>query len=212
MNAEKTVYIVRHGETAFNKEGRMQGRTIDAALNETGLAQAAATAAYFEGLDIDFVGASSRLRALQTANAIAKPHQLPVYQTPDIDEMHFGVLEGKTYGEAEAELVRLRNLWRKGDVHIGPEKGESPREVFTRADNAIRNWLQTVHFQQGVIVVHGRLIRILLSEWLDLGLSRMEQIEHANAAINILRFHENTFDAVALNITEHLSTTRTTFV
>jgi probable phosphoglycerate mutase len=212
MSEPRTLYIVRHGETDFNLAGRMQGRTIDQPLNQTGFQQAALTARYFSALPVDFVGASSRLRAIQTAKTIASDHQLSVFTTPDIDEMHFGELEGRTYGEADAELTRLRNLWRQGQVQEGPKGGESPLEVFKRADAGVRRWLETIHFQHGVVVVHGRLIRILLSGWLGLGLERMEQIEHANAAINILKYQQGSFTAEALNITSHLQSTRTTFV
>lgn len=204
--------MVRHGETDYNLAGRMQGRSIDAPLNQTGFLQAEAAAAFFESIPVDFVAASSLTRALQTAGVIAAAHGLPVVSHAGLDEMAFGVLEGKTYVEAEQELITLRNAWKNGALHTASERGESAAAVYERADRAGRALIETNSFHHGVFVVHGRLIRILLAGWLEIGLHRMEEIQHANAAVNILEYENGRFRPIELNITRHLQSPKTTFV
>jgi 2,3-bisphosphoglycerate-dependent phosphoglycerate mutase len=98
-----TILLARHGETDWNRDGRVQGHT-DTPLNETGRAQARALAAELADEPIDAVYSSDLLRAHETARVVAGSHQLDVTSTRDLRERHFGTWEGMTDDEVLARF------------------------------------------------------------------------------------------------------------
>lgn len=196
--------VARHGETEYNRNGLLQGRGIDAPLNETGRLQAAKLAGYFEPREAELVISSSLKRAVETAEPITIQKKLPLNADKRLDEMDFGNLEGSNIADVNHELNRLHSAWKSGETGLKIPGGESPEEVLERAEDAIRPLLRKKEGGSMIMILHGRLIRILLSVWLGLGLKNMHKIEHQNAAVNELVFDENKFKAVYLNKVEHL--------
>ena len=92
------VYLVRHGQTAWNKEEIFRGRT-DVPLDETGLREAKLAAGYFRGMEIDAIYSSPLLRAIQTAQEISKVCDLGVTPLHGIIDMSFGEWEGRSLRE-----------------------------------------------------------------------------------------------------------------
>jgi probable phosphoglycerate mutase len=90
-------------------------------------------------------------------------------------------------------------------VHFAPSNGESPQEAFDRANAKVIEVLEATNSENIVFMIHGRLTRILLSEWLGYGLKNMHKIEHQNGAINHLNWEAGSFEAVQLNMTDHLA-------
>lgn len=201
----KNIYLIRHGETDYNKSKRMQGRGIDASLNDLGKTQAKAIASFFEKTKVEQVISSSLKRAKETASYIASQSKLKVEAHAELDEMDFGILEGKPFAEVKDSLVNLHENWSSGNLDLAPEGGENPLEVFARADKKVRELLLESESEHIVFILHGRLIRILLSEWLGLGLNRMHDIKHQNGSINHISLSNDEFNAVILNFTGHLS-------
>ena len=201
---ETDIYIIRHGETDFNKSHRMQGRGINASLNDTGRIQAKYIAEFLKDVPITKIVTSSLNRAIESAEPLSIFFGIQTEVYPDLDEMNFGVLEGKPFEEVKQEVQFLHDNWTKGNLDIAPDKGENPKEVFKRAGSKIVEILKSSKDEHLVFMLHGRLIRILLSEWLGLGLQNMHKIEHQNGAINHLKWNNDKFEAVELNITHHL--------
>lgn len=164
-------------------------------------------AQYFEDVELDHIVSSSLLRARQTADIVARRKHQKIMAFPDLDEMNFGDFEGRKVDEIDEELTYLHKTWQSGEVQLAPENGESPQHVYDRANRQVRKLLDAHAGQTLLLVVHGRLIRILLSNWLGLGLARMQDVEHANAAVNLLNWHHagELFEPVFLNQTDHLS-------
>jgi len=198
------LFIIRHGETDFNKKNMMQGRGIDAPLNATGKKQSGQIAGVLKDENADQVVASSLIRSIQTAQVLAIQHSLPIQSYDELDEMNFGDLEGKKSAEIEGELNRIHQEWANGNVTLPMPGGESPLEVFERADGRIHGLLHNSPTNTIFLVLHGRLIRILLSEWLGYGLKNMHRIEHHNGAIYHVVKNGNSFQQVYLNKTSHL--------
>jgi broad specificity phosphatase PhoE len=197
--SEIRLIIARHGETDYNRKGLLQGRGIDAPLNETGRLQAARLAGYLKTYPADKLICSSLQRTWQTAEPLGQPAE----RMKELDEMDFGHYEGKPYLDALDELNRIGEAWKTGNVDVPIPGGESPRQVFERANGAVERLLKSSDGTVFTMVLHGRLIRILLSEWLGYGLRNMEKIEHENAAVYQLTYN-GTFKAVYLNKTDHL--------
>ncbi len=198
------LFIARHGETDYNINGLLQGRGINAPLNEIGRNQAERLAGYLKNYPTDKLISSSLERSFQTAQFVQQLNGLQIEQNPDLDEMHFGDFEGKPFSEVDHEIKRLDEAWRSGDVSLKIPGGESPMETFERADSAVRSYIEKIKQGTLTIVIHGRLIRILLSEWLGFGLKNMHKIEHNNGGVNQLVYENGKFEPIYLNKTDHL--------
>jgi len=198
------LFLIRHGETEYNKKGMMQGRGIDAPLNETGHRQARLIADNLIAENPELIVSSGMIRTIETARPLSEDISRPIHSFSELDEMDFGDLEGQKSVNIQKELQDLHETWAKGDVHIPIPGGESPLEVYERADGRIRHLLNEGDNQTKVFFLHGRLMRILLSKWLGFGLKNMHKIEHQNGAINHILKNHVSFNVVYLNKTDHL--------
>ena len=210
------LYLIRHGQTDFNKEQKFQGRGIDAPLNALGEAQARAVAQDFKerGIALDYMFCSSLKRTMQTAEPLAKLQSLEVQAVRELDEMDFGTLEGTYIKDHLPLLEHLQQQWSSGHLELEVPGGEHPKQVFARANGFIRQTLSKLASNASrdgsqkpleiAFFIHGRLLRVLLSEWLGLGLANMHRIEHTNGAINHLVTDGHRFEAVECNRTLHL--------
>ena len=145
--------LVRHGETDWNREHRIQGHT-DLPLNAKGLEQARALAAGLAAAALSAVYSSDLSRALQTATTIADVHGLAVHVDRDLREKNFGSWEGMTDTEIAVQFPHaVRGRW--GD-------GETTEEVAERAIGAIER-IRARHLTGAVLVVsHGGTLRAIL--------------------------------------------------
>lgn len=198
------LFIVRHGETDFNRKQMMQGRGLDAPLNETGKKQAVRIASLLESESADQLVTSSMMRSIQTAQPLAKLQSLPIQTYDELDEMNFGEFEGRKSADIRDELDRIYNEWSMGNLSLPIPGGESPMEVFERADGRIKELIANPVTQTIFMILHGRLIRILLSVWLGHGLKNMHKIEHHNGSIYHILKNGDLFEAVYLNKKDHL--------
>jgi probable phosphoglycerate mutase len=198
------LFLVRHGETEYNKKGMMQGRGIDAPLNDTGHRQAQLIAENLESEGPDVIVSSGMIRAIETARPLSEKLSKPIHSFSELDEMNFGDFEGQKSSNIQKELKQLHDTWAKGEVNVPIPGGESPVEVYERADGRIRTLLNEGSNETKVFFLHGRLIRILLSKWLGYGLQNMHKVEHQNGAINHILKNHVSFNVVYLNKTDHL--------
>src|SRR5574337_351345 len=116
--------LVRHGETAWNADGRVQGH-LDIALNDVGRTQARRLAEKLrdEGERIDLIYSSDLARARQTAQAVADAAGVPLQITPALRERCFGAFEGRRFADVQAELPQDAERWRRRDPHWTPPGG-----------------------------------------------------------------------------------------
>ena len=118
------VIAVRHGETAWNVEARMQGH-LDIGLNATGQWQARRVSEALADEAFDAIYSSDLSRAWETALEIARPRALQVRPEPRLRERAFGRFEGMSFAEIEGTLPDQARLWRQRDPVFAPEGGES---------------------------------------------------------------------------------------
>ena len=207
MNATH-LFLVRHGETDFNRQGIVQGRGVDTPLNQTGHAQAASLAKRFrDEQPIDAIVSSPLLRALQTAECVAQLVGIDQVSTdPNLEEMSWGVFEGQPLSEIQAAAFEeMKVRWHRGEHDYRVERGESLREVQTRGVHAVDRILAAHAGQTVLIVCHGRFLRILLASLLEeFGIPRMEELRHTNTGVNHLLHDGQRFQAIKLNCTKHL--------
>ena len=198
------IFIARHGETEYNRTGRMQGRGIDIPLNETGRLQARAISDYLKDKSIGHIFSSSLMRSMETAEIIAWSMRMKYSAYPELDEMDFGKFEGKSSKEITGELEQVHKTWRGGDTDFVIEGGESPNMVQERVLSKANTLLQEHEGSTLLFVLHGRLIRILLTSWLGRDLSQMHRIKHSNGALYQLKKNAESFEVGYLNKLDHL--------
>ncbi|HCR48772.1 MAG TPA: histidine phosphatase family protein, partial [Bacteroidetes bacterium] len=196
-----TIYLTRHGETDLNRAGIVQGRGVNAPLNENGLIQAEALRERLSNVWLDAVYCSPLLRAVQTAETVVRSHPyLNPRKMTDLEEISWGICEGKRLDEVLRKAFdNVRLQWQNGDFEAKISGGESASEVEKHAKRALMN-IVSQHLGESVLIVtHGRFLRVLLAGILaGYGLSKMEQIKHTNTSLNVLTFDGKKFRAELL--------------
>jgi len=184
MQATRLIAI-RHGETAWNIEGRIQGST-DIPLNDTGQWQALQTGQALAHEAIAAIYSSDLARAFATAQAVAHTTGAPLHPEPRLRERHFGDFEGRTFQQIEAECPEQAQRWRKRDPDFAPPGGESLTMLHQRIARVVDALAERHIGQQIALVAHGGVMDILyrLATRADLQAPRTWQL--ANAAINRL--------------------------
>ncbi|GGL84740.1 histidine phosphatase family protein [Nakamurella endophytica] len=148
--------LLRHGETDWNREQRMQGH-VDIPLNATGRAQAAAAARSVAALRPDVIVSSDLSRARETAAPVAAVTGLAVHTDPRLRETSLGDWEGRTRDEVAAGWPQEWEQWRATSAHVAPPGGESRWQVADRAGAVVAE-LDAGPAERALLVVHGGLI------------------------------------------------------
>lgn len=161
----KTLYIFRHGETDWNREGRMQGGT-DIALNDLGRAQARILTDFFARNPVDVFLSSDLSRARETAHIARGSAETPILTDPRLRETNLGHAEGLTVAEVEARfgkdvLEKWRNVGHQYENFSFPG-GESRVQHLARVLEGLEEFLlSTTHRRIGV-ASHGGAMRRLI--------------------------------------------------
>lgn len=181
------VVVVRHGETDWNRNGRMQG-WAPVPLNDTGREQAAAVGEWLDDeFDIDRVLSSDLLRTKQTTEHILdETGELPVDYEWHWRERDIGIYQGLTYGDVEN---RFPDFGLGEDAHEAahdvPESGESLRDVHDRVTERFDRVLSEYPGETVLVVTHGGPLHVLLGYVKDMDLPESFRNHHqANCAVN----------------------------
>ncbi len=199
---DATLILVRHGETSWNLQGRVQGHS-DAPLNDLGREQAQRVARQLSTLKLRGVYASDSSRSVETAKIVAAPHQLQVMTGTALRERSYGVLEGKTLEEAGRTEGAWFLTWQ-ADRRAAPPAGESQDDMTTRAMAAVREIARLHPGQMVAVITHGGPIKAVLYEILRIPLTlwRLTWIE--NGSITVLRGTPDVMRVACFNDTCHL--------
>ena len=199
------IILVRHGETAWNREERFRGRA-DVPLNETGLAQAWATGERIAASwQVAAVYASPLSRTVKTAEAIAGFFELPVQATPELIDIDYGLWQGLSPEEVASRWPAVLQSWHK-DPHLGyPPAGEKLSDVQKRGFSFVKTLPSQYPDQTVVLVGHTVINRAILLEILGWGLHRFWKLGQDPCAINVFETDGRDFALVSLNDTGHLS-------
>jgi probable phosphoglycerate mutase len=161
MNMKTTrICLVRHGETAWNAEKRIQGH-VDIPLNNEGLAQADAAARYLSGQPVAALYSSDLQRAWQTAERIGVALDLTPVATPELRERRYGIFEGLTYADARIVHPAAYCLFEQRDPdQVIPEGGESLRQIDERVTGCLGRLAAEHGGETIVVVTHGGVLDI----------------------------------------------------
>lgn len=197
------IFFVRHGETAWNSDGRYQGQS-DVALSEVGLRQAEKLADNFFYGTPAAIYASDLIRAQTTAKILAAKFNLPVKLEPKLRELNFGAWEGKRYDE-------IKKLWPDeiDKFFLSPDEakvpgGETVAELQKRTTEALKQIIAENPDGHIAVVAHGAVLRSLVCYALHIPLQYFWSIRQYNTAVSIVNFSDNRFGIELLNSTAHL--------
>ncbi|MFQ5934300.1 MAG: histidine phosphatase family protein [Dehalococcoidia bacterium] len=199
--------LVRHGETDANREGRIQGIGNDP-LNATGRSQAAALGEHLETYKLDAVYSSPLARALETAEAIARHHNLRPIELKGLQELDIGELDGLTGEEVKERHPDVLEEWMRDVSSLRMPGGESIVELQDRAWAAVQAIAEG--HPKGVVVgvSHNFAIQSILCKALDLKLDSFRRIRQDLGAISILELTDRHPILITLNDRCHWAESR----
>jgi broad specificity phosphatase PhoE len=146
------IFLVRHGATDWNLQGRCQGAT-DLELNDIGIQQAEQIAAALANETIDGIYSSHLKRAQQTAYFISLNHRLPVQIEKDVRELDHGELEGLTFAEIKESYSEFIQKWRTEPAEVQVPGGETLADVAERAWKGLNRIVQRHSADESIAVV-----------------------------------------------------------
>src|ERR1700760_2058713 len=171
---QKTLYIVRHGQTDLNKLGIVQGRGRDTDLNDEGRRQAREFFEAYKSVHFDKIYISKLKRTQQSIQQFIDLG-LPYEKLEGLDELAWGVLEGQPSTPANrAAFLKLIRNWLDGKLDSKFEGGESPNEVKERQLEALDIIMSHPEEKNVLICMHGRAMRLFMCILLNKPLTEME--------------------------------------
>ena len=197
------IIAVRHGETAWNRDTRIQGHT-DIALSDKGRWQAERLALALRDEPIAAFYASDLSRAFDTASTTARAHGKPVQAHRGLRERAFGRFEGLTWAEIEAHHPEDALSWRKRVPDFAPPGGESLLQLRERVVAAVDEIAARHPGEQLMLVVHGGVLDILYRAATRLELQAPRTWDLSNTAVNRLLWTPEGLGLVGWADTGHL--------
>ncbi|RBP45595.1 histidine phosphatase family protein [Garciella nitratireducens] len=197
------LYLIRHGETIWNRERKTQG-IKNVSLSETGKLQAKYLAKRLKKENIDFIYSSDLSRAYKTAEIVGNHIGKSVQILPEIREMNFGDWEGLTLNEIDKKFHDIYNQWNHTPHLAKIPGGETLIQVQERAIKVVNRIIKKNPNKNIVMISHGTTIKTIIFYLLDIDLSYYKKIKQDNTAINIIDFKKEYNVLVKLNDTCHL--------
>jgi probable phosphoglycerate mutase len=198
------IIAIRHGETAWNVDSRIQGQ-LDVGLNDKGRQQARRVGEALSGEPISAVYSSDLGRAHETAQSIAEAAGIPVVPKEGLRERGFGMFEGKTFDEIHQTWPEHAQNWRRRIPEWKPpEGGESLLELRERVTRTMTELAARHPGEQIVVVAHGGVLDALYRLATGQEVNSPRTWELPNGAINRLLWTPEGFTLVGWSDTQHL--------
>ncbi len=204
----KTIYLIRHGETDYNRRGVVQGSGIDAELNEMGRAQADAFYDAYGHVPFDKIYTS---RLIRTQQSVAKfiRSGIPYESFAGLNEISWGIYEGTAHTSGgNTPYQSILQSWKDGYTDLALEGGESPLQVRDRQLPVIEHILSQPQERNILIATHGRAMRILLATLSNESLDQMDKYAHNNLCLYKMDYiaEEKRIEILQRNDITHLLT------
>ena len=187
---ETEIILIRHGETDWNSQQRMQGHS-NSDLSEVGRGQIQALGELMKNVSFDHIYSSDSLRARQTAEAITQYSGHTLQFDQRIREKNLGVFEGLTSTEAKERHPEVYRLFKTAGANYVIDEGESTQQLLERALEFIEE-IRLRHPQERVVMVtHGGVVRVLMKHALGLSIDAPTRFIIKNTGIFGLIWNEN---------------------
>jgi alpha-ribazole phosphatase len=198
------LFLIRHGQTSWNVEGRYQGYH-DIELNQVGIKQAKLAEKYLSRVEFANIYSSPLKRTLYTAETINGRRNLNIKVREDLKEMNFGKWEGMKFADIDEKYHKDYHTWLEDPYNNRPTGGENFKEITERTTTEVgRIVSENADGSSVAVITHGGVILSLLVYWLQIPLARWKSIIQRQGAINIAVIDKGYPYISAINYTGHL--------
>lgn len=198
-----TLIFVRHGETEWNLEGRIQGQS-DSRLTERGREQGRRAAERLAGLALAAVYASDLGRARETGEMISALHGLAVQTKPELRERCYGEFEGRTREEIVAADPDTFATWLADRQRLAPPGGETQQELSDRVMRAMHEIVGAHPGETVAVAGHGGPIKSALFAVLGIPIDSWDRTWVAHGSVTVLRGRPDDLRVASFNDTSHV--------
>lgn len=207
-SSKKVIYLIRHGQTDYNKRGIVQGSGVDTSLNETGLLQAEAFFQTYQYVHFDRIYTSALKRTQETVAPFLRIYSADKMEIlPELNEINWGKMEGQLPTAASnEEFNSMLAIWRSGQLNTAVEGGETPLEMQERQKRGLEILMGKKDESNILLCMHGRAMRGFICLLTGTPLHQMDDFEHGNVCLYILEkfAHEPHFRLLLRNSRAHL--------
>lgn len=202
------ILLIRHGETAWNAERRLQGH-LDIALNEVGHRQAALLAIALKNELVEVVISSDLQRAYETARPLVQSAGVEWIIDASLRERCFGAFEGLRYDEIDTHFPQAHAAWQAREIDArypaGVHQAETLREFSQRAVASVLSHAQRHASKKIAIITHGGVLDCLYRFSTGMALEKKRSVDIANASVNRFRWHQGALELLHWGDISHLS-------
>jgi broad specificity phosphatase PhoE len=199
------IYLVRHGETEWNRVRRFQGRS-DLPLNEAGSKQVGALASALKNIPLTAIYTSPLIRAVETARRIKVFHpSTPIFEDNGLIEMDLGEFDGMRVQDWAEQYPDFRKAWNENPSTVRIPGGESLKEVQDRAKKTLER-ITGIYPPDATILIssHNFVNLTILCDILKIPIDRFRDLRQENAAFNVIHKKGERFYAELVNEHSHL--------
>jgi len=201
---EQYLYIIRHGETEYNRLGIVQGSGIDSDLNWRGKMQATAFFNKYKAIPFDKIYVSALRRTLQSVEGFIDTG-IPYEIMPELNEISWGDFEGIMLDRQRLKVYwEIVREWQKGNLDISYRNAESPAAMQERQKIALEKIKSNTGYKNILVVTHGRYLRAFVCLLLNYSLYRMDEFKHSNLCLYVFRFNGIKYELIEQDDTSHL--------
>jgi probable phosphoglycerate mutase len=199
---KKIIYIIRHGQTDYNKQGIVQGSGVDSSLNKVGKQQGQAFFEHYKEIPFEVVITSTLKRTQQTVQSFIDLG-LRWEKFSEINEICWGDQEGKKASlDSRQTYLNVVNDWCNGKYHSRLRNAESAAEMGHRLSKFIEH-LKEREEKTILVCSHGRAMRALMCLLTENELTQMEQFKHSNTGLYQFQYENGTFTMLLENDRTH---------
>ena len=202
--AETRLILIRHGETEWNRDGRIQGYHADSPLTANGRVQARRVAERLESERVEALYSSDAGRTRQTAAPIVAALGLDIVYDPALRERNYGEFEGRTYLEIEQDYPEEFRKLRARDPSYAPPEGESAAQFRDRIVAALERVAARAAGRQVAVITHGGVLGIAYRHATGMTLEAKRDYSMQNASINRLAYSSGRWLVEAWGDVAHL--------
>jgi len=197
------IFLVRHVETVWNAESRMQGH-LDSPLTHTGIAQAEALAEYFKSQRFAAFYSSDLGRAYETMRHISEKNGLSFSTIACLREKNFGILQGVLKKELPVKFPEIYPHYKANDPNYVIPEGESIKQLSERCIKCLEELAQKHVDERILIVTHHGVLISLFKHTMDIPIEIRPRFNSSNSSINVFSFQDGIWTLERLGDLSHL--------
>jgi probable phosphoglycerate mutase len=205
-----TIFLIRHGESTYNREDRVQGDSDFSVLTDHGARQAeqlkeALEAGVTENGGFDSIYSSPLKRAMETAHII-RPKGLDIMTDVRLKERGFGTLQGMFSSEFEEKYPEIWKAYNSVKSLDGVKGAESSEDFQERAWDALQDIIEENKGKKVLVVTHGGIIKVIIAKIMGVPLEERGKLRTSNVGITVIKYDHlaKKYKTIKMNDTNHL--------